>query len=103
MAYKPKYAQQGVKKKGIVRQTPAKAAPQKKMRKGVFILFVILGIVIVPLSTVFTGKILMNMGQNLARPKAAAVKTTRELALQDTVEAFVNAELSSAREILLHG
>lgn len=103
MAYKPKYAQQGVKKKGIVRQTPAKAAPQKKMSKGVFILFVILGIVIVPLSTVFTGKILMNMGQNLARPKAAAVKTTRELALQDTVEAFVNAELSSAREILLHG
>ena len=104
MAYKPKYAQQGVKKKGVVRQTPQKAAPQKKkMSKGVFILFVILGIFIVPLSTFATGKILISMSQNIARPKAAVVKTARELALQNAVKEFVDAELASARDVLING
>ena len=103
MAYKPKYAQQGVKKKGVVRQAPQKAAPKKKMSKGVFILFVILGIVIVPLSTFATGKILTQMSRNIARPKAATVKTSKELALQDGVEAFVAEQLASSRDVLIHG
>lgn len=103
MAYKPKYAQQGVKKKGVVRKAPRTETPKKKMSRGVFIFFVILGIFIVPLSTFATGKILQNMGQNLARPKAAVVKTVRDLTLQNGVEEFVKAELASARDILIHG
>ena len=103
MAYKPKYAQQGVKKTGVVRKTPQKPAPKKKMSRGVFILFVILGIVIVPLSTFVTGKILMQMSRNIARPKAAVTKSVKDLALQAGVEEFVNAELASARDILIHG
>ena len=103
MAYKPKYAQQGVKKKGVVRQAPQKAAPKKKMRKGVFVLFVLLGVLIVPLSTFATAKILQNMGQNLARPKAAVVKTSKEFDLQTGVAEFVSAELASARDVLIHG
>ena len=103
MAYKPKYARQGVQNKGVVRQTPRKAAPKKKMSKGVFILFVILGIFVVPMSTLVTGKILLNMGQNIARPKAAVVKTAQDLALQENVENFVAAELADARDILING
>lgn len=103
MAYKPKYARQGVQNKGIVRQAPRKAAPKKKMSKGVFILFVILGIFVVPMSTLVTGKILLNMGQNIARPKAAVVKTAQDLALQENVEKFVAAELANARDILING
>ena len=103
MAYKPKYAQQGMKKKGVVRQQPTKTPPKKKMSKGVFILFLILGIFVVPLSSFATGRILWNMGQNLARPKAAAVKTVQDLNLQENVEAFVKAELADARDILING
>ena len=103
MAYKPKYARQGVKKKGVVRQQPAKTPPKKKMSKGVFILFLILGLFVVPLSSFATGKILWNMGLNLARPKAAAVKTVQDLDLQENVESFVKAELSDARDILING
>ena len=103
MAYKPKYARQGVQNKGVVRQAPRKTAPKKKMSKGVFILFVILGIFVVPMSTLVTGKILLNMGQNIARPKAAVVKTTQDLALQENVENFVAAELADARDILING
>ena len=104
MAYKPKYAQQGVKKKSLVRKTPQKAVPQKKkMSKGVFILFVILGIFIIPLSTFATGKILVQMSQNIARPKAVAVKKVQELSLQDAVSAFVDAELAESRDILING
>lgn len=103
MAYKPKYAQQGVKKKGVVRQDPRKAAPKKKMSRSVFLLFVILGIVIIPLSTFATGKMLVHMSQNIARPKAAVVKKAQELSLQDSVEAFVAAELADARDVLING
>ena len=103
MAYKPKYAQQGMKKKGVVRQQPSRTPPKKKMSKGVFILFLILGIFVVPLASFATGKILWNMGQNLARPKAAAVKTVQDLGLQENVESFVKAELSDARDILING
>ena len=103
MAYKPKYAQQGVKKQGVVRKTPHKAAPKKKMSRGMFILFVILGIFIVPLSTFVTGKLLVTMGQNIGRPKAAVVKTTRDLELQTSVAEFVGTELSAARDVLIHG
>ena len=73
------------------------------MSKAAFILFVILGVFIVPLSTLATGKILLNMGQNLARPKAAVVKDSRDLALQEAVGEFVAGELASARDILIHG
>ena len=103
MAYKPKYVQQGVKKKGVVRQEPRKAAPKKKMSRSVFLLFVILGIVIIPLSTFATGKMLVHMSQNIARPKAAVVKKAQELSLQDSVEAFVAAELADARDVLING
>ena len=103
MGYKPKYAQQGVKKKGVVRQQPQKAAPKKKMSRGTMILFIILGVFIIPLSTFATGKILVNMSQNIARPKAAVVKKAQELSLQDAVAEFVDAELSTARDVLIHG
>ena len=103
MAYKPKYAQQGVKKRGVVRQAPQPRKPEKKMGRGMFILFVILGIFIVPLSTFATGRILKDMGQNIGRPKPAAVKDVRDLDLQTSVAEFVGSELSSVRDVLIHG
>lgn len=103
MAYKPKYARQGVKKKGVVRQQPAPRKPKRKMSKGVFILFLILGFIIVPLSTFATAKILTNMGRNLGRPKPAVVKNMQDLSLQPQVEDFVAAELTSVRDVLIHG
>lgn len=103
MAYKPKYAQQGVQKKGVVRQTPQKAAPQKTMGKGTRILFAILGVFIIPLSLFATGKMLAEMSQNIARPKEAVVKKVQEQNLQDAVAAYVDGALSACREVLIHG
>ena len=103
MAYKPKYARQDAKKTGVVRQTPQKTPPKKKMSKVVFVLFVILGMFVVPLSSYATGRILLDMGLNIARPKAAVVKITRDMELQKVVDTFVTAELSDVRDVLING
>ena len=106
MGYKPKYAQGGKKKPDVVRQTPQpeKAEkPKKKMSKGIFVLFVLLGLIIIPLSTWATGNILLNMGRNLGRPKAAVVKQSQELQLQEKVASFVEEELTTARTVLITG
>ena len=103
MGYKPKYDRNRKKRPDVVRQAPQPKQEKKKMSKGIFVLFVILGMVIIPLSTLATGRILADMGPNIGRPKAAVVKKTQELTLQEQVAAFVDAELADSRDILIHG
>ena len=99
MAYKPKYAQQ---KPAKARQTrePVQPKPRKKMSKGVLVLFIILGIVIIPAASFLTGKLLLAMAQDLGRPKAAAAKTTADMTLRQNFEDHMEAQLYGTKVAL---
>lgn len=105
MAYKPKYAQNAKRKQepAIIRQEVTyKAPPKKKRSKGVLALFILLGIVVVPLSGKVTFELLQEMVKNVGRPKAAAQAKVSDMAIMDNFEAFVAEELTDARNILLN-
>lgn len=99
MAYQPKYAQ----KKPVRQETPrpVQPEPKKKLRGGILALFIVLGIVIVPASSFLTGKLLLAMGQDLGRPKAASIPTMADRTAVADFEAFLSAELELARKALI--
>lgn len=83
MAYQPKYA------------------PKKGKKKAPSVLFILLGIVVVPVSLVLTWRILTGMYQNVGRPKAAAQAKTSNMAIMDGFEDFLADGIGSARSALL--
>lgn len=98
MAYQPKYAQ----KKTDRPQTPVqpRQEPKKKMSRGVFALFIVLGIILIPASSFLTGKLLLSMARDLGRPKAAAVAKTGDLSVMADLEAFIGQQIGNARDVL---
>ena len=98
MAYQPKYAQ----KKTDRPQTPAqpRQEPKKKMSRGVFALFIVLGIILIPASSFLTGRLLLAMAQDLGRPKAAAVAKTGDLSVMADLEVFMGQQISNTRDVL---
>ena len=101
MAYQPKYAQKKPareEKRNQPRQNPQ--PKQKKMSKGMFVVFLVLGIVIVPLSSFLTGKLLLAMARDLGRPKASAVKTMADLDIQGSFSERMEAQISGTRTAL---
>lgn len=83
MAYQPKYA------------------PQKKQKKGGSILFILLGVVVVPVSMVLTWQLLTQMYQNVGRPKAAAQAKTSDMAIMEQFDGFLADGVSDVRNALL--
>ena len=105
MAYKPKYAKNSRNRQDppVVRREELYEKPVlKKRSKGVIALFVILGIIVVPLSCMATGELLVQMVQNVGRPKPASQAKTSDMAIMDTFEAFLSEEVNGARNILLN-
>ena len=103
MAYKPKYAQNQKQKPDVIREenlTPVPTRKTKKASKGKIALFTILSLLIVPVSCKVTWDLLLDMSQNLSRPKAAEVETVSDLTLQSSVKAFVAEELETARAVI---
>ena len=74
--------------------------PEKRMRKGVLILFIILGVFIVPAASFVTGKLLMAMVQDLGRPKTAAVKTAADMEILQSFEQQMAERIDSTRQAL---
>lgn len=102
MAYKPKYAQDNKKKPELIRtevpQQPRK--PVKKQRKGKLALFVMLGLLLIPLSCKVTYDLLLGMYETVGRPKQAVQAKTGDMTLLTDVEAFVAAEMENTRKVL---
>ncbi len=98
MAYQPKFAQ---KKPSRSRKTDP-IPEKKKLSKGVFALFVVLGIVIIPVSGFFSGKLLLAMARDLGRPKTAAVQKMQDLTVRTDVDAFLLSELDKAKNVLIN-
>jgi len=94
MAYQPKYSQ----KKPSRRE--AAPRPRKKMGKGMLILFIILGVFVVPAASFLTGKLLVAMAKDLGRPKAAAVKKMADADLLAEFDALVEERLRLTRDLL---
>ena len=94
MAYQPKYSQKKVPRRERL------SRPEKRMSKGTLILFIILGVFIIPASSFVTGKLLLAMAQDLGRPKAATVKHTADAEILQSFEEQLAQRLSGTRQVL---
>ncbi len=79
MAYQPKFA-------------------RKKNRVIPF--FVLLGVIVVPISLTLTVVLLGKMVQSIGRPKAAAQTAPADMAIMEQFDGFVSAEMDAARDAL---
>ena len=104
MAYQPKYARNTrpePQKEPAQPRKPIYPATPRKQGKGKLILFVLLGILVVPLSCAVSFGLLAEMFENLGRPKAASVSRTADAAIMDALDALVSQRMADARSLLL--
>ena len=95
MGYQPKYAAKGRK--------PPKAPPPQKPQnsKKPSVLFILLSIVIVPVSLYLTWNLLSGMLESFGRPKPVTHQKTLDMAIEEQVDAYVRERMESARGALL--
>lgn len=104
MAYQPKFVKESPKsQKPQKPQPPAEhEMPEKKKGNKVrFVLFVLLGFLVVPASCWATWNQLVGMYENVGRPKAAALTKTPDMAIMEQLDAHVAEMVQSARNNLL--
>ena len=94
MAYQPKYSQKKPARQGAAPQ------PRKKMGRGMLILFIILGVFIVPAASFLTGKLLLAMAKDLGRPKAAVIQNVADADILGSFEEQMCSRLEGARQAL---
>jgi len=78
-----------------------KFGPKKQPKKTPSLFFILLGIVVVPLSLVLTGQILLQMVQTVGRPKAAAPAKTPDMAILEQFDGFLAQGIGQAKNALL--
>ena len=98
MAYKPKYAQS----KG----TPAAREPvqrpeqprnaRKKMGRGMLVFFILLGLIVVPLSSLLTACFLGDILQNVGRPKPAVQAEVADMQILQNFESVIAENIAAA-------
>ena len=94
MGYKPKYAASSRKREpDIIRTKPEPkkpvAPPPKEQSSAARIARIVLTVILVPLCTAATVKLLMDMAQTVGRPKAATVAKIKDKAILDDFDAYV--------------
>ena len=100
MGYKPKYAAASAP----ARPTTEKAFRErqsKRRNKASLVLFVLLTVLLVPAATLATGRLLLEMFENVGRPKPATYREAENLTVLADFDAFVEQQLSKTREALL--
>ena len=106
MGYQPKYA---APKSQTSHNQPPKNQPSQKQntesrqKKSVVrtVLFVLLGIVVIPASLVLTWHLLTGMAQNVGRPKPAAQAKTADMAIREQIMDYAAQEVSAVRSALM--
>ena len=100
MAYKPKYAQakssKVVPRKQEQPRTERSKEPEKMSRK-MLVFFIVLGIVIVPLSSYLTFRFLGDVWQNVGRPKAAVQAEVADMQILDFFGSVVSENVTAVR------
>ena len=98
MAYKPKYAQA---KSGAERNVPREPVQHReeprKMGKGKLIFFILLGIVVVPLSSFLTFRLMGGIWEYVGRPKAAAQASVADMQILENFDAAVSGQIAAVR------
>ena len=105
MAYQPKYAQNAKRNQDppiIRKEVNPEKTPKKKRSKGILILFILLGLVVVPVSSKMTYELMLGIYENVGRPKAVPQTKTADMTIMENFEAFVTGEVTDARNILLN-
>ena len=102
MAYKPKYAgKKPASGKPVSREPEQKQempVPEtKKMGKGLLILYILLGIVIVPASSFLTVRFLGDIWQNVGRPKQAVQAAVADMQILDQFDGAVSRQMEALR------
>ena len=100
MAYKPKYAQAKSSKVVPRKQEQPRAEHSKepeKMSRKMLIFFIVLGIVIVPLSSYLTFRFLGDVWQNVGRPKAAVQAEVADMQILDFFGSVVSENVTAVR------
>ena len=95
MGYQPKYAAKGRKPQ----KAPPPQKPQNSQKPSV--LFILLSIVIVPVSLYLTWNLLSGMLESFGRPKPVTQQKTLDMAIEEQVDAYVREQMESARGALL--
>ena len=100
MAYKPKYAQAKSSKPAPRQQKQPRTERSKepeKMSRKMLIFFIVLGIVIVPLSSYLTFRFLGDVWQNVGRPKAAVQAEVADMQILDFFGSVVSENVTAVR------
>ncbi len=95
MGYQPKYAAKGRKPQ----KAPPPQKPQNSQKPSV--LFILLSIVIVPVSLYLTWNLLSGMLESFGRPKPVTQQKTLDMAIEEQVDAYVRERMELARGALL--
>ena len=99
MAYKPKYAQSKGKPAAREpvqrRETPSKA--RKKMGRGMLVFFILLGLIVVPLSSLLTARFLGDILTNVGRPKNAVQAEVADMRILQNFDSVVSENIAAAR------
>ena len=102
MAYKPKYARTKAKgEKTVIRETvqPRKMPrKEKKMGRGMLVVFLLLGIVIVPLSSLLTVRFMEDIWNNVGRPKPAAQAKVADMQILGSFDDLISTHMSVLRD-----
>ena len=93
MAYQPKYARRSpAPKTRAIRESAEMPQEPKKAKKSLLILFVVLGLIIVPLSSWLTVKIMGGIYENVGRPKQATVSKSTDMQILQQFEESVSVQ-----------
>ena len=102
MAYKPKYAQSKSAAAPKVRREPEEVTREpRKMGKGMLIFFIVLGIVVVPLSSFLTFRLMGDIWENVGRPKPAVQAKTADMQILENFDAEVSRQLEAVRNSMV--
>jgi len=102
MAYKPKYAQNKANTQKTLIREPVEARPKtgqepKKMGRSMLIFFIVLGIVVVPLSSFLTVRLMSSIWENVGRPKPAVQSRAADMQILEDFDAVVSERIAAVR------
>ena len=97
MAYKPKYAAAKAAPRPSAPPVPEKNAPAPRRKKGHLILFILLGIVLIPASCFFTAHLMGGIFTNVGRPKLAVISKTPDMQIVENFETNVSGQIRAVR------
>ncbi len=101
MAYQPKYAQKQPRTAPTAAPSPRKPAPQKKKSRARLVLFILLGVLIVPAATMATVGILRQMLTTVGQPKPSQSTPVANLSIRQNLESYVESCVQDAQDRLL--